>query len=303
MNEKDICFGIISWLPDKETDREARIKRLNRLISQLNNYWPSISIMIIAQNWKDFNILKLTNRQIIFEYPPLGILKARQTLRKHFLESKFNYIILFDDDAIIESNNNDHIEYIHRIMNHPKGFAFVKGSNNEICPYAHSQLNLCAISRYIFEKEDFPNIDPQKSEGFEDRIFSTLLHYKYNDLEFDVPQGLRHTHFKNPKENCPSTWAGEKQYNWEYMSNNTLHIEKFIRTNHKLPDDIKSYSLDRNDKSISYDIFYNMLHKLSNNDYTLQKSVKSTDNLPKVSIAETTNMLHINGTFEKIEEN
>ena len=22
MNEKDICFGIISWLPDKETDRQ-----------------------------------------------------------------------------------------------------------------------------------------------------------------------------------------------------------------------------------------------------------------------------------------
>ena len=57
MNEKDICFGIISWLPDKETDRETRIKRLNRLISQLNNYWPSISIMIIAQNWKDSNII------------------------------------------------------------------------------------------------------------------------------------------------------------------------------------------------------------------------------------------------------
>ena len=81
---------------------------------------------------------------------------------------------------------------------HPDGFCFIKGGSNKYNPYADSQLNLCAISRYIYEKEPIPNIDAQKSEGFEDRIWSTLLHFKYSYKEFDAPKGIRCCHFKNP---------------------------------------------------------------------------------------------------------
>jgi hypothetical protein len=44
------CFGIPSWLPDKEPDRSLRIERINRLFKQLNDLWPDIDILVIAQN-------------------------------------------------------------------------------------------------------------------------------------------------------------------------------------------------------------------------------------------------------------
>lgn len=60
------CFGIISWLPNDEAERNQRTDRLFKLLTQLNNYWPETTIMIVSQNWKDtsvnnFKILLDTN--------------------------------------------------------------------------------------------------------------------------------------------------------------------------------------------------------------------------------------------------
>ena len=87
-------FGIPSWLPDKEPDRTQRQGRINRLFKQLNDLWPSIDILVIAQNWQDFKPIKTKNKQIIKTYEPLGILKARQTLREEFLKLDYDYIIM-----------------------------------------------------------------------------------------------------------------------------------------------------------------------------------------------------------------
>lgn len=201
--------GIISWFPDTQPDRQQRISRLERLLAQLNNMWPSIPIMIIAQNWQGYS-LKCQGKFFIHQYSVgLGILKARKELRKKFLESEFDYIILFDDDAIIKYDNEDlPLKYLEEIDKHPNGFCFIgrDPSKHTIDPYRPSQLNLCAISRYIFEKEDIPNVDPQKKEGFEDRIFSYLLHIKYSNYEFKPPEGIIHAHFRNKQEYVPSTW-------------------------------------------------------------------------------------------------
>lgn len=43
-------FGIPSWLPDKEPDRTMRKERLNRLFKQLEQLWPDVDILVIAQN-------------------------------------------------------------------------------------------------------------------------------------------------------------------------------------------------------------------------------------------------------------
>ena len=102
-----ICFGIPSWLPDKEPDRTQRKERLNRLLKQLNDLWPVIDILIIAQNWQDFKPIETQNKQIIKTYKPLGILLARKILRDEFLKANYDYIIMLDDDAII-SCDNDH---------------------------------------------------------------------------------------------------------------------------------------------------------------------------------------------------
>lgn len=44
------CFGIPSWLPDKEPDRTQRAIRLNKLLKQLDDLWPDVDILIVAQN-------------------------------------------------------------------------------------------------------------------------------------------------------------------------------------------------------------------------------------------------------------
>lgn len=230
-----ICFGIISWLPDNVEARKLRIERLERLFKQLEELWPEIPVIVVCQNWKDFN--PGYSKHIYFKYDRLGILKARKTLRNHFLQSEYNYLIMFDDDAIIQVDD-DHaaVDYMDAIKKNPRGFCFIHGSGSSpYTDYADSQLNLCAISRDIVQLEDIPDYDPQKSEAFEDRIYSALLHFKYKDKEFLPPINIRCIHFKNPNEPAPSTWSREKKYNWRLMRENTCAIEKYISIKKELP--------------------------------------------------------------------
>lgn len=233
------CFGIISYFTWEQPERKQRQDRLDRLVKRLSDLWPDIPIMIIAQQWKYYKLDgKCENKVIRFDYGKLGILGARHALRKHFLESEFDYIIMLDDDAIIElDNDNVANEFIDEIDKHPEGFCFIKGNGSSpYVTYNDSQLNLCAISKYIYLLEPIPNIDAQKSEGFEDRVWSALLHYKYPDKEFTAPMGIRCVHFKNPNEVVPSTWANEEPHNWKQLRQNTLEIEQYISIHNELPD-------------------------------------------------------------------
>jgi len=235
------CFGIISWFPDKEPARTQRQNRINRLFTQLNNLWPDIDILVVAQNWGNFKPVETTNNQIIKNYMPLGILGARKTLREEFLKSNYNYIIMFDDDAIIECDNETvNNDFIIAIENNPNGFCFVKGEDNAYNPYAGAQLNLCAISRFIYNQEPMVDIDPQKGEGFEDCIFATLLHHKYADYEFNIPEGIRCIQFRNPDEPVESTWWGTHK-NGKYLIQNTNFLCRYIAEHKRLPNDYKKF--------------------------------------------------------------
>lgn len=244
MKEANETIGIISWFPDENNDRSKRILRFERLLNQLKTLFLGTPIIVVAQNWKDYE--PFDNNLYIYKYNKLGILPARNELRRIFLKSNYSHLIMFDDDAIIEQTKTGLAqEYIEQIRQHPRGFAFVKkesyveGRDNPN-PYRDSQLNLCAISRYIYEKEPIPTVYAQEGEAFEDRLFSTLLHYKYRNLEFNVPEGLVCSHFKNPNIDnfggeVPSTWANEKQMNWKNMRKRTLITERYIYDNKELP--------------------------------------------------------------------
>ena len=207
------CFGIPSWLPDTEPDRTQRANRINRLFKQLNDLWPDVDILVIAQNWKDFKPIQTKNKQIILKYAPLGILKARMTLHDEFLKYNYDYIIMFDDDAIISCDNDHaHIDFMNEIDKHPNGFCFIRPSGGvsssnygKYHPYIGAQLNLCAISRFIYSKEQMVDIDPQKNEGYEDTIYACLLHHKYSNYEFIAPPTIRPVQFKNKDNRIPST--------------------------------------------------------------------------------------------------
>lgn len=251
-------FGIVSYLPDDEEGRKLRIQRLERLFDQLGTLWPEVPIMIVTQNWKRYSP-KTVNRMVRIDFDKgLGILEARQVLRREFLKINFDYLIMFDDDAIIHCDDEKApMRYMRALDSHPNGFCFMKGGNNGHCPYVESQLNLCAISRYIYEREPIPDVDPQRSETFEDVVFSTLLHYKYPQNEFDIPQGIKCVHFKNPNINeiggeVPSTWARAARYDWKALYKNKNELVNYIYEHKELPDLDQWLKRDRVDLVVPY---------------------------------------------------
>lgn len=233
-------FGIPSWLPDNEPDRTQRAARINRLFKQLNDLWPDIDILVIAQNWKDFKPIETKNKQIIKTYEPLGILKARQTLRDEFLAAGYDYIIMFDDDAIIKCDNDHaHKDFMNEVDKHPNGFCFIHGQNNKYHPYVGAQLNLCAISRFIYEREPMVEIDAQKNEGYEDTIFACLLHHKWAKYEFIPPTTIRPVQFQNKNEKVPSTWSNVARPH-DLLARNSNKLQEYIVEHKRLPENYRS---------------------------------------------------------------
>ena len=165
-------IGIISYLPDDKKIRSSRIAKLSKLLWQCNYIFPSLPIMIIAQNWKN---LKVTGNNVtLYHYDKLGIVGARNKLREHFLQSDYNYLIMLDDDVSVIGGPQDGIEYLRQLHLYKDGF----------WEFNLTLLKLFAISRSLFEKEKFDeNINPEKGEGFEDRIFVNKLRVKYPELK------------------------------------------------------------------------------------------------------------------------
>lgn len=172
-------IGIISYLPDDLVIREYRKNKLELLIQKCNELF-NLPIYIISQNYLEKDIWYFKNK-----YPdvylqdhltPLGITGARKELRKWFLNSQYDYLIMFDDD--IELRGTSGKEYLKQIDDNPDCFI----ENNK------SRLQLFAISKTIFRQHDFDDIKPENEEGFEDRIFFYSLCKKFPD---------KHIKFKN----------------------------------------------------------------------------------------------------------
>lgn len=219
-----IVIGIVSWIPEEARGRALRIERINRLINKLSTCFKGLPIMLITQNWKDFSINR--DNIIRLDYPQLGITKARQTLRKHFLESEFDYMITFDDDSIIEEKVPGACKkYLEEIEKHPDGFCFPNPGQ--------SQLNGCAISKHIYSLEDMVDIHADKNEAFEDVVFCSLLMNKYPDSMFNFKDMQCVQHFKT-NEQAPSTWA-TMDNKWGQLNNNTWTIVNYIKENKDIP--------------------------------------------------------------------
>lgn len=237
------CFGIVSWFPDKEPARTQRQERINRLFKQLESLWPDIDILVIAQNWKNFVPAEIANKLVTVKFDQgLGILKARQVLRIEFLKHNYDYIIMFDDDGIIQCDNDTAAQdYMTELDKHPNGFCFIhykdwqKHEATAVDTYKAAQLNLCAISRFIYEKENIPDVDPHIGQGYEDHVYSALLHHKYRKYEFYPPETIRHTQFLAANEAAPSTWFGTRKTEYGSPISNTNNIIEYISKHKDLP--------------------------------------------------------------------
>ena len=240
------CFGIVSWLPDDKPDRTERQDRINRLFKQLNDIWPDIDILLITQNWKTFKPIDISNKIVRKDFEEgLGILKARQTLREEFLKSEYEYLIMMDDDCIIKTTEEAAKQYIEELNKHPQGFCFInsktKRGDYKYNPYIGAQLNLCAISKFIYEQEPMVPLDPQKDEAYEDLTFATLLHHKYFKYEFIPPKDIRPIQFMNKEENAPSTWCHRDKRNLGIIHANSYRICDYIVRYKDLPKNLDDY--------------------------------------------------------------
>ena len=162
-----IVIGIISWLPDDEEVRQVRLNRLNKLIVRCRQNFE-LPIMLIAQNYRDED---MTPRSwlTIYRYDKLGITGAREELRKMFLASTYDYVICFDDDFELARNSIGAKQYLQNIHMRP----------NFIFEYENYLMNLCAISRGIFEKFGFDKeISAENGTGYEDWIFISTVRNK-----------------------------------------------------------------------------------------------------------------------------
>ena len=159
-------IGIISYLPDDKEVREYRKNKLSALIDKAISLF-NLPIMIIAQNYSEEDIWDIKNKDnkiLIYDYiHKLGITGARKVLREKFLKSSYDYLIMIDDDVELIGNSSD--KYLSQIDKNPD--CFIENFK--------SRLQLFAISRTIFEKQNFNDIEAERGEGFEDRIFFYTL--------------------------------------------------------------------------------------------------------------------------------
>lgn len=120
----------------------------------------------------------------IYYYEKLGITGARRELRQKFLESDYDYLIMLDDDCVLTGTPEAASRYLAIIEDHPEAFGTFKGT----------LFKLFAISREMFALVDFPNLEAERGEIFEDIFLVSLLRQKYPEKEFDLSRcGLTET--------------------------------------------------------------------------------------------------------------
>ena len=168
-NKLKKVFGIISYFPDNDNvfhkqARKERSRRCSELLFKLEELWPDVDIMIIAQNWQDYTQPNIKNKIIRYDYDKLGILGARKELRNKFLASEYDYLIMLDDDAIISSDNPK--EFMNIIDQNPDGIGVLRRGD--------APLNMCSVSRNVYSQVEMVDVDPEKGEGFEDDLFVAL---------------------------------------------------------------------------------------------------------------------------------
>ena len=166
------AIGIISYLPDDEKKRKIREEKINNLIRTCDEFFD-LPIIIIAQNWKDFEIS--CHQYLIYKFnKPLGIVGARKALREVFLQSEYDYLIMLDDDCNVIGSKEGADNYLKEIDQHPGMFGVFYGT----------LLKLFAISKEVFALQDYGDGKVEDGDFFEDILFVNTLEKKYPNKKF-----------------------------------------------------------------------------------------------------------------------
>ena len=195
-------IGIISYLPNDRENREWRQTRLNNLLDACQRFFPTLPIIIVAQNWPE-DLYKGRANTFIHRYDrPLTIVGARRELRRLFLEQyNYDYLIMLDDDcelhcgAVDISKEDCTKTYLEQIDENPDCWI-------ESCG---SLLKLFAISREVFKGVDYDNVSLERREGYEDWVF-------YEKLKSLYPNKRRR--FRNVQIFQSSTSTADQHSTW-----------------------------------------------------------------------------------------
>lgn len=193
-------IGIISYLPNDKEIREKRFWTLCQLVRDCNNIF-NLPIYIVIQNYTEEEASKLaamTNVTVSTRLEKLGILLARKILREMFLTLNYDNLIMLDDDCELKGTREDGEEYLRQLEEHPGCFG----------EFNLTLLKLFSISKEILSQEDYPEVNPENGEGFEDRAFVEMLRYKYPDKRFTYVSNIQEESVSS--KDVLSTWyAGQ----------------------------------------------------------------------------------------------
>ena len=215
-----ICIGIISYLPDDKTNRDIRLSRLNSLINKCN-FLFDIPIMIIAQNWDNIKLngeFKRKSNLIVYRYEnKLGITGARRELRKKFLESDFDYLVMLDDDANLVGLKEDADLYLNTIRSNPGKWG----------AYKTFLLKLFAISKDVYKLVDFPEGEAENGDFFEDMWLIMYLDKMHSNKKFLFKRTSLNDKSDSSKDPY-STWY-HNQFNKHNIGDNTRAMIKDLK--------------------------------------------------------------------------
>lgn len=169
----NIFIGIISYLPDNKHIRQARINKCQELLNKLQVLFPTIPVIIVAQNWR--GEISTPVNATISEYNKLGILEARQTLRELFINSNYDYIIMFDDDCELQGTKQDADLFLELLKENPGCYVFTR----------QNMFKLCAISKEVYTQYQLPNLSVEHGTGIEDVAFCQTLKIKCPEKEIN----------------------------------------------------------------------------------------------------------------------
>lgn len=192
-----LMIGIISYLPDLPKVRDKRIKAVHKQLDWLHDIYPNHTINVVAQNYREDELLGYSYIQYDRYNEGIGAGPARNVILRKFYSSNCDFLLLCDDDSICY-DYYDYKNFMHHIAEDPSHFDGVDSVipvEPEYYPFKKSvyedknNLNyykfkpryinsgaaiifLRNINKYYGKELYFNNIDANKGEGREDIDFT-----------------------------------------------------------------------------------------------------------------------------------
>ena len=189
------------------------MQKCTELLQTLGRLWPSIDIIILAQNWRNYQPPEIPNNISIRRSPikRLGICSARKVLRQEFLDSEYDCLIMLDDDTNIKCD--DPVAYIKELDDHPNSVIMTETTLNP--------LHMFAIPKQLYSQVDIPDVIRERGDGLEDFVFAAECKARFPDQIVYIPISILDVSADKFLNNCPSTWASERPVDWEQLARAT----------------------------------------------------------------------------------